>query len=176
MQLIAFFYYLILIQISRISYQDGQCTNEESIGVGNQPNDLSLAPLSPGLFLVAFESGVVFLRGEKVVSTINLGFTVTALAVTPDGTEAIVGGQDGKLHLYSVNGDSLTEEAILERHRGAISVIRYSPDLSMFASADLNREAVVWDRASREVTKDYLEPDHESPTLTLILHLSFFFL
>ncbi|KAL0816584.1 hypothetical protein Bca101_073028 [Brassica carinata] len=137
--------------ISRISYQDGQCTNEESIGVGNQPNDLSLAPLSPGLLLVAFESGVVFLRGEKVVSTINLGFTVTALAVTPDGTEAIVGGQDGKLHLYSVNGDSLTEEAILERHRGAISVIRYSPDLSMFASADLNREAVVWDRASREM-------------------------
>ncbi|KAH0855089.1 hypothetical protein HID58_020501 [Brassica napus] len=131
--LIAFFYYLMLIQISRISYQDGQVTNEESIGVGNQPNDLSLAPLSPGLLLVAFESGVVFLRGEQVVSTINLGFTVTALAVTPDGTEAIVGGQDGKLHLYSVNGDSLTEEAVL-RDTEAPSA-----------------EAVVWDRASREM-------------------------
>lgn len=142
-----------LIQISRISYKDDQCTNEESIDVGNQPKDLSLAPLSPDLLLVTFESGVVFLRGGRVVSTINLGFTVTALAVTPDGTEAIVGSQDGKLHLYSINGDSLTEEAVLERHRGAISVIRYSPDLSMFASADLNREAVVWDRVSREVIK-----------------------
>lgn len=161
---------MIIIQISRISYQDGQVTNEESIGVGNQPNDLCLAPLSPGLFLVAFESGVVLIRLEKVVSTINLGFTVTALAVTPDGTEAIVGSQDGKLCLYSVNGDSLTEEANLEKHRGAICVIRYSLDLSMFGSADLNREAVVWDRASREVSKYNLEPVHESPTLILIIH------
>lgn len=143
---------MILIQISRISYKDDQSTNEESIDIGNQPKDLSLAPLSPDLLLVTFETGVVFLRGEKVVSTINLGFTVTALAVTPDGTEAIIGGQDGKLHLYSINGDSLTEESVLEKHRGAISVIRYSPDFSMFASADLNREAVVWDRVSREVT------------------------
>ncbi|KAG7631663.1 WD40 repeat [Arabidopsis suecica] len=138
-------------KISRISYKDDQCTNEESIDIGNQPKDLSLAPLSPDLLLVTFESGVVFLRDGKVVSTINLGFTVTALAVTPDGTEAVIGSQDGKLHLYSINGDSLTEEAVLERHRGAISVIRYSPDLSMFASADLNREAVVWDRVSREM-------------------------
>lgn len=90
-------------------------------------------------------------RGAKVVSTINLGFPVTASAIAPDGSEAIVGGQDGKLHIYSVSGDTLAEEAVLEKHRGAVSVIRYSPDVSMFASADVNREAVVWDRASREV-------------------------
>lgn len=76
---------------------------------------------------------------------------MTASVIAPDGSEAIVGGQDGKLHIYSVSGDSLTEEATLEKHRGPISVIRYSPDFSMFASADLNREAVVWDRTSKEV-------------------------
>ncbi|KAG2319900.1 hypothetical protein Bca52824_013113 [Brassica carinata] len=72
--------------------------------------------------------------------------------------------------MYTVNGDSLTEEAVLEKHRVAICVIRYSLNLSMFASADLNRETAVWDRASREVTKYYLEPVHESPTLILFLH------
>ena len=81
----------------------------------------------------------------------NLGFAVAACTIAPDGTEAIVGGQDGKLHLYSIQGDTLTEEAVLEKHRGAIAVIRYSPDVSMFASGDVNREAVVWDRVSREV-------------------------
>lgn len=91
------------------------------------------------------------LRGTKVVSTINLGFTVTACTIAPDGSEAIVGGQDGKLHMYSITGDTLKEEAVLEKHRGSISVIRYSPDVSMFASGDLNREAVIWDRVSREV-------------------------
>ena len=76
---------------------------------------------------------------------------MTACVIAQDGSEAIVGGQDGKLHVFSINGDTLTEEAILEKHRGAITVIRYSPDFSMFASGDANREAVVWDRISREV-------------------------
>ena len=112
---------------------------------------MSLSPLSPELALVSTESGVVLLHGTKVVSTINLGFPVAASAISPDGSEAIIGGQDGKLHIYSVTGDTLNEEAVLEKHRGAITVIRYSPDVSMFASGDVNREAVVWDRDTREV-------------------------
>lgn len=98
------------------------------------------------------DSGVVLLRGSKVLSTINLGFAVTASAITLDGSEAIIGAEDGKLRIYSITGDTLTEEAVLEKHRGAVSVIRYSPDVSMFASGDANREAIVWDRATREVT------------------------
>lgn len=135
----------------RVALQGDQCGDGVLVDVGSQPKDLCLAPLSPELALVAIDSGVVLLQGTKVVSTVNLGFTVTALAISPDGTEAIIGGQDGKLHIYSIKGDTLTEEGVLEKHRGAISVIRYSPDVSMFASGDLNREAVVWDRASREV-------------------------
>uniref|UniRef100_A0A2N9H5S8 Uncharacterized protein n=1 Tax=Fagus sylvatica TaxID=28930 RepID=A0A2N9H5S8_FAGSY len=137
-------------KIWRVSVLGDQCGDADSVDIGTQPKDLSLALLSPELALVSTDSGVVLLRGTKIVSTINLGFTVTASAISPDGTEAIVGGQDGKLHIYSVSGDTLNEEAVLEKHRGAISVIRYSPDVSMFASGDVNREAVVWDRNSRE--------------------------
>lgn len=140
----------------RVALQGDQCGDGVLVDVGSQPKDLSVALLSPELTVVAIESGVVLLQGAKVVSTINLGFTVTASAVSPDGTEAIIGGQDGKLHIYSINGDTFTEQAVLEKHRGAISVIRYSPDVSMFASADLNREAIVWDRATQEVNTDPL--------------------
>ncbi|WJX21243.1 Actin-interacting protein 1-2 [Trifolium repens] len=123
----------------------------EHVDVGSQPKDLALALNSPELAVIAIESGVVLLNGSKIVATVNLGFVVTACTISPDGSEAIVGGQDGKLHIYSISGDTLTEQTVLEKHRGAISAIRYSPDVSMFASADLNREAVVWDRVSREV-------------------------
>ncbi|RAL41488.1 hypothetical protein DM860_010282 [Cuscuta australis] len=138
-------------KIWRASLCGDQCASEETVDIGNQPKDLTLALHSPELALVAIETGVVILKGTHVVSTINLGFPVAACAISSDGTEAIVGAQNGKLHLYSVAGDTLNEEAVLEKHRGAITVIRYSPDLSMFASGDVNREAVVWDRASREV-------------------------
>ncbi|XP_047337609.1 actin-interacting protein 1-2-like [Impatiens glandulifera] len=139
-------------KVWRSSFLHGdQLGDAESIDVGNQPKDLSLALLSPELALVCTDSGVSLLRGTNVVSTIDLGFSVSACVITPDGSEAIVGGQDGKLHMYSIEGDSLTEVAVLEKHRGAITVIRYSPDVSMFASGDSNREAIVWDRASHEV-------------------------
>lgn len=129
-----------------------QCGDADSVDIGSQPKDLSFALLSPELVLVTTDSGIVMLRGTKVVSTMNLGYAATASAVSPDGSEAIIGGQDGKLHIYSIDGDTLKEDAVLEKHRGAVTVIRYSPCVSMFASADANREAVVWDRASREVT------------------------
>jgi len=127
----------------------------ETVDVGSQPKDLSLAFDRPELAIVAIESGVVLLNGSKILSTVKLNFIVTAAALSPDGSEAIVGGQDGKLRIYSVSGDTVTEQTVLEKHRGAITVIKYSPDVSMFASADLNREAVVWDRASKEVTLDF---------------------
>ncbi|KAJ4961455.1 hypothetical protein NE237_021365 [Protea cynaroides] len=138
-------------KVRRIPLLEYQCGEAESIDVGSQPKDLSLALLCPELALISTDSGVVLLRGSEIVSTINLGFAVTAATISPDGREAIVGAQDGKLHVYSIKGDTLTEETVLEKHRGALSVIRYSPDASMFASGDLNREAVVWDRVSREV-------------------------
>ena len=149
--LLFFFLSLSNFQVWRVSIKDGQCGEAEAIDVGSQPKDLTLAAVSPELALVSIDTGVVLLRGSNIVSTINLGFTVTASVLAPDGSEVIVGGQDGKLHIYSVADDSLTEEATIEKHRGAISVIRYSPDLTMFASGDLNREAIVWDRATREV-------------------------
>lgn len=138
-------------KISRVSLHGDEFGDAEAIDIGSQPKDLSVALHSPELALVSIDSGVVMLRGTKIVSTINLGFIVSASAVSPDGSEAIIGGQDGKLHIYSISGDTLVEEAVLEKHRGAISVIRYSPDVLMFASGDVNREAIVWDRASREV-------------------------
>ncbi|XP_027367497.1 actin-interacting protein 1-2-like [Abrus precatorius] len=138
-------------KVYRVPLQGDNFGVAEDIDVGSQPKDLSLALNSPELALVAIESGIVLLKGSKIVSTINLGFFVTACAISPDGSEAIVGGQDGKLRLYSVSGDTVTEQSVLEKHRGAISVIRYSPDVSMFASADVNREAVVWDCDSKEV-------------------------
>ncbi|XP_020225533.1 actin-interacting protein 1-2 isoform X1 [Cajanus cajan] len=138
-------------KVFRVPLQGDNFGPADTVDVGSQPKDVSLALNSPELAIIAIESGIVLLNGSKVVSTINLGFTVSAATISPDGSEAIVGGQDGKLRIYSVSGDTVKEVSVLEKHRGAITAIRYSPDVSMFASADMNREAVVWDRVSKEV-------------------------
>ncbi|XP_047941503.1 actin-interacting protein 1-2 isoform X2 [Salvia hispanica] len=135
----------------RIPMLGDQCGDADSVDISCQPSDLSLAILSPDLVMVSHDTGVTLLHGTKVVSTIDLGFTATACSIAPNGNEAVVGAKDGKLHVYSVLGDTLKEEAVLEKHRGPITVIHYSPDISMFASADSNREVVVWDRATHEI-------------------------
>lgn len=140
-----------ITQIRRVSLQGYQCGDANSIDISSQPKDLSLALLSPEIALSTTDSGVLMLRGAKVVSTINHGFDVTASVVALDGSEAIIGGPDGKLHIYSITGDIFVGEAVLEKHQGAVSFIRYSPLVSMFASGNLNREAIVQHCVSREV-------------------------
>uniref|UniRef100_A0A0C9RR32 TSA: Wollemia nobilis Ref_Wollemi_Transcript_95_2686 transcribed RNA sequence n=1 Tax=Wollemia nobilis TaxID=56998 RepID=A0A0C9RR32_9CONI len=138
-------------KVRRTSLLAEQHKDSEPIDLGAQPKDLDVAVGCPDLAFVSTDAGIVIIRGSELVSTTDVGYAVTAAAVSPDGTEAVVGGQDGKLHVYTIKGDTLTEESVLERHRGPINAIRYSPDGSMFASGDLNREAVVWDRITREV-------------------------
>ncbi|KAL9229267.1 hypothetical protein vseg_004752 [Gypsophila vaccaria] len=138
-------------KVWRAPLHAGECATAEHVDIGYQPKDLSIALNAPKIALIATDAGAVLLNGLKILSTINLGFAVTASAISPDGTEAILGGQDGKLRIYSISGDTLSEEAVLEKHRGPITAIRYSPDVSMFVSGDANREAVVWDRSTREV-------------------------
>uniref|UniRef100_A0A0A9AMF5 Uncharacterized protein n=1 Tax=Arundo donax TaxID=35708 RepID=A0A0A9AMF5_ARUDO len=138
-------------KIFRIPLSGDQCGDAESVDVGGQANALNLAIQKPEFALVTTDSGIVLLHNSKVISTTKVNYTITCSSVSPDGTEAVVGAQDGKLRIYSISGDTLTEEAVLEKHRGAITSIHYSPDVSMFASADANREAVVWDQATREV-------------------------
>lgn len=87
----------------------------------------------------------------QLLSTTKVGYSAAAAGLSPDGKEAAVGGSDGKVRVYRVSGDSLEEEAVLERHRGPITAVRYSPDGAWIATADQNREAVVWDRGTREV-------------------------
>ena len=138
-------------QVFRIPLNGDQCGDAESVDVGGQPSALNIAVQQPEFALITTDSAIVLLHKSTVTSTTKVSYTITSSAVSPDGTEAIVGAQDGKLRIYSISGDTLTEEAVLEKHRGAITSIHYSPDVSMFASADANREAVAWDRATREV-------------------------
>ncbi|MCO5558677.1 hypothetical protein L7F22_012263 [Adiantum nelumboides] len=123
----------------------------EIVDLKSQPKDLDVALNCSDLVIITTEAGVLLLRGSTVLSTNSFGFAATASAISPDGSEAVVGSQDGKLYIYSVQGDALVQENVLQNHRGAVTAIRYSPNGSMFASGDANREAFVWDRVSHEV-------------------------
>lgn len=143
---------LFPVQFRRVPLPGDAYTEAEPLDLGLLPRDLDVARNCPEVAIVPVEKSVLLLRHGAIASSIDVDYVASAAALSPDGDEAVVGGRNGKLYVYSVKGDTLTQEAVLEKHRGEVSVVRYSPDGSMVASGDLNREAVVWDRVSREVS------------------------
>jgi WD40 repeat protein len=104
-----------------------------------------------GLAVVVTIKSVVVIRGGKIASTLNAAFQPTAVALSPDEKEVIVGGKDNSLHVYTLQGDKLAEVTTLAGHRGALTVITYAPDGKHFATADANRDIFVWDTAGRSI-------------------------
>ncbi|KAJ7520469.1 hypothetical protein O6H91_19G007100 [Diphasiastrum complanatum] len=121
------------------------------IDLRGRPRDFSVASSATDIALVCTDDGIVLFHGLTILSRLSFDYKATAVAISPAGTKAVVGAQNGKLYIYEIKGDSFIQETVLEKHRGPISVVCFSPDSSMIASGDENREAVVWDDASKEV-------------------------
>eukprot|EP01136_Pigoraptor_vietnamica_P017135 Opistho-1_new@61875 len=95
---------------------------------------------------------VIVLRGGKKVSSFKADWDPLSAAVSPSETEVAIGNKEGKIRIYSVSGDSLTEKRQLSAN-GAVNDIAYSPDGKMLASGDSGRAVLVWDTSSWEQTQ-----------------------
>jgi len=122
-----------------------------SISLDGPPAAVAVGTKTHDLAVVVTIKSVVVIRGGKVASTLGVAFQPTAVALSPDEKEVIVGGKDNSLHVYTFKGDSLAEVTTLAGHRGALTVATYSPDGKYFATADTNRDIFVWDAAARTI-------------------------
>ncbi len=102
-----------------------------------------------GRAVTARNGAINVLRGGHSVSELAIKYAPLCVAISPDGTEVAVGGEDMVVHLYSVEaGDALKPSKELSgKHRQHVTALAYSPDGTMLASADAGREIFVWDRS-----------------------------
>lgn len=142
---------LFKLQIRRTSLPAENFPEKDFVSLKSQPKDMSIASGKPTLSIVATFEGLVLLDGPHVVCEVSPGFEPTAVGFSPNGSEALVGDAQGRLHVFSVNASSMTELSVLEKHRAAITAIEFSPDGCLFASADGKPEVVVWDSVTKEV-------------------------
>jgi WD40 repeat protein len=123
---------------------------QAEVDLGFQPLDVS-ACADTGLAVAVGSQSLSVLRDGEVVCMRQMPCKTGACAISTDGTEVAAGGDDGKIRIFALEGGALREEAALDKHRGAVTALAYSPDGTMLASGDANREAVVWARDTREV-------------------------
>lgn len=81
-------------------------------------------------------------------------WTPQSFAFSADGRQVAVGADNNKIYLYDLAGDNLTNEKVLESHRGGVTALAFSPDGRYLASGDKNREIFIW-QDGRVVIKDW---------------------
>jgi len=113
----------------------------DKAALSGQPADLAVG--KSGLAVAATVNSVQVLRNGKVVGSVQAPDN-TAVAISNDGRSVLVGNKAAKINVYSLDGDNLKLQLTLDQHRGAITRIAFSPDGAHWASADTNREILVW--------------------------------
>jgi len=122
-----------------------------SIGTQGLPMGVACPSNNSGIQVIATSKGVGLIRNDKIVAFKNTTYDPTCISISPDGVEAAAGAADNKIHLFTIDGDTLKEAGELNHHRGALTCTSYSPDGTMLASGDSNREVVAWDRKTKAV-------------------------
>jgi len=119
-----------------------------SVSTGSLPHDLAV---KGDTAIVACIDCIVVVQGGKVASKTDTKFKAMSVAVSNSGKVA-VGGDDNKVHLYTLSGTNLTPGSELTKHRSAVTTVAWSPSGDLLASGDSGREIIVWEGDKPKVT------------------------
>jgi WD40 repeat protein len=102
-----------------------------------------LVTVAGGAIATFVEKALVIIAAGNV-KTIALPFTPTTIAVSPDGAEIAIGGNDKTVHLYDPEG---AVKGAIPGLLSDVAAIGYSPDGTKIAASSENKEIVVWNRS-----------------------------
>ncbi|KAM9859711.1 WD repeat-containing protein 1 [Aulostomus maculatus] len=131
------------------------------VKMDSQPKSVSTAG---GLTLAVCIGQVVLLKDKKKVFTMdNLDYEAEVGAIHPGGADAAVGGADGTIHLYSIQGNTLKDEGQTLQASGSITDMSYSNDGAYLAVIDDKKLAKVFSVADGYAVKNEFYGHHAKP-------------
>ncbi|KAM7401758.1 hypothetical protein PAMP_017046 [Pampus punctatissimus] len=127
-----------------------------------QPKCVSVA--AGGLSLAVCIGQVVLLKDKKKVFTMdNLSYEPEVGAIHPGATTAAVGGADGIIRLYSIQGNTLKDEGQTIEAKGAITDMAYSNDGAYLAVIDDKKVTTAFNVADGYSVKNEFYGHHAKP-------------
>lgn len=127
-----------------------------------QPKSVSAA--AGGLSLAVCIGQVVLLKDKKKVFTLeNLSYEPEVADLNPSGSTAAVGGSDGKIYLYSIQGNTLKDEGQTIDVNGKITDLAYSHDGAYLAVIDERKAATVYTVVDGYSKKNEFYGHHAKP-------------
>lgn len=123
--------------------------DKEEIKLKGCPNDLAV---NGDVVIVVTHTGASILKNKQLINEqTDLGFEPISITISKDGDKAVIGGADKIARLFDFDGSKLTKKAEFPVHRGKITKVAFSPDASLVAIGDSNREIVVYNTDDQSV-------------------------
>ncbi|KAJ3182926.1 WD repeat-containing protein 1 [Gaertneriomyces sp. JEL0708] len=122
---------------------------DNPIATGSLPKGVASSN-GTSIYVTVNGEAVVISNGQRV-SEVKLSWVPTSVAIAPNGVNVAIGGEDNKVHLFDLANGNLSETGALENNRGPITALSYSPDGTMLAAADTQRNVFVYDTATKQL-------------------------
>ncbi len=123
------------INIEGNTYTDG------TVKLNSQPRGLDIFR-EQNIVILACQKEITVVQDKRVASNLPIPFEASSISVNPDTMDVAVGGDDSKVHIYSLAGTTLSPKTEIV-HLGPVTDCAYSPDRKYLVACDANRKVIL---------------------------------
>ncbi|XP_016999366.2 actin-interacting protein 1 [Drosophila takahashii] len=121
---------------------EGNTYTDYVVKLNCQPRGLAILR-SENIIALACIKELTLVQDQKKIFSLPIKYEASSIAVNADTSDVAVGGDDQKLHIYSLKGGVLEPKVELD-HLGAVTDVSYSPDLKYLVACDAHRKVVLY--------------------------------
>ncbi|KAH8361459.1 hypothetical protein KR084_003167 [Drosophila pseudotakahashii] len=121
---------------------EGNTYTDYVVKLNCQPRGLAILR-SENIIALACIKELTLVQDQKKVFSLPIKYEASSIAINADTSDVAVGGDDQKLHIYSLKGGVLEPKVELD-HLGAVTDVSYSPDLKYLVACDAHRKVVLY--------------------------------
>lgn len=116
-----------------------------------QPRGLSIFR-NENVIALACVKELTLVQDQKKIFSLPIKYEATSISANPETLDIAVGGDDQKLHIYTLK-NSILEPKIELEHLGAVTDCSYSPDNKYLVACDAHRKVVLYNVEEYKVRK-----------------------
>ncbi|KAJ6635684.1 Actin-interacting protein 1 [Pseudolycoriella hygida] len=131
---------------------EGNTYTDATVKLNSQPRGLDIFR-EQNIVILACQKEITVVQDKRVASNLPISFEASSVSVNPDTMDVAVGGDDNKVHIYSLSGTTLTPKTETV-HLGPVTDCAYSPDRKYLVACDANRKVIL-------TTADEYKPAHK---------------